>query len=270
MAVRSGEVAFVRRLRTLFAQSAADQDLTPRELAKLEGRVLRSTHGTTFAGVRTPRFVLLAATAAICVIWFMARPVSQAPRVPSAEAYSLDASRDRQGLRKIELDTLLKALPGESVVPSPMLVADFERIEDLAKVMVVGPGIASLSSNARMGRRSLRTDAGPAESPSVVILAMPAAGRAQFIHTVSAWVFAQIGPVDVALETGGEGGTPSAGILSRHVEPGEWRWVTFTIPGASTAGAGAPIPEVRLRLTGVGPVLLDQVEAWCAGGSHGG
>lgn len=270
MALRSGEVAFVRKLRAAFARSEAAGAPTPRELARLEGRVVRAMRGNGIAELLSPRFLGLAAAAAVCVVWFVRRPAPAPERTPSATSYALEPSRDSRALRTIELDTLLKALPGASIVPAPILVADFERIADLSRVTIVGPGAPSLSAMARMGHRSLRTEAGPAESPTEVILAMPGGARSQVVHTVSAWVQGVSGPVEVSLGSTEAGAGPMPGVLARQVEPGAWRWVTFTVPGTPSAGAGAPLSEVRLRLTGTGQVLLDQVEVWCAGGSHGG
>jgi len=265
MAVRSGEVAFVRKLRAALTRSAQAEALSPRELARLESRVIRMARGTGRAPLVSPRFVALATAAAVCVVWFAVRRPAGPGAVPTAAAFALDGAHERAALRKLELDTLLQSLPGESIAPTPILVASFKHIEELSRVTIVGPGAPSLSPTARTGRRALRTEAGPADSPTEVILPVPQPARANLIHTISAWVLAQGGPVEVSLGSGSGDTAPLAGVQARQVDSGAWRWVTLTIPGA-----GVPLTEVRLRLTGSGPVLVDQVEAWCAGGSHGG
>jgi hypothetical protein len=237
-------------------------------MARLEFRVMQTARGTSFSDVFRPRFLALAAATAVCLVWFIAKPASRTAGLPSTAAFSLEDSRDRKHLHAVELDALMKALPGETTAPAPILVADFERIEDLAKVTIVGSGAPSLAINGRMGRRALRTDAGPADAPAEVMLAVPTRVRSRAIQTVSAWIMASAGPVEVALELNADSGTDPAAIPARRVEPGAWQWVTFTIPGTTALGAGAPLSEVRLRLTGAGPVLLDQVEVWCTGGSH--
>ena len=252
-----------------FAQALRSR--LPGALPALSGRETErmATRAGRAAGLLPPRptFVpvpLLAGAGAFALILLAVSFLAVSPRAPrwSRPAVEVAAASGQLALKAAETDAAVRELGQDA---TPMVVAEFESMGEMKRVMVSGGRQAALSRMPRSGRAALSLLAGVADEPSEVrvdLLEWQGCGRAA---ALSVWAEAALEPVTLALRVRTSTGESVEGAPARRVEQGGWRWVVFSLPPVK-----GTITDVTLTIHGGSPVKLDRLELWCARAGNGG
>ncbi len=267
MVVKRDELRFVRALRAAGRMSVPP--LTAHELARLEREILARAglRPAASPGRWLPGPAWLApagvVAAAACLVWLV---LAQHSRSGSTGPSPIVAAGVEPGTPPVatgpDLLRKLRSLPLPSELPEPevrpVVIADFEGVGDLARLVISGSARYALTSGAPGGGHAFSPgQAGSPEAPLEIEVPVPARARTGAAG-ISIWVRAAGGPVEASAVAGyGDGGSQELGA-PRRVEPLAWSRAVFHLPPGAAAGPA----WVRFRFVGQGRVELDRVEVW--------
>jgi len=266
------EYTFARRAREELGRAGTAP--SPKEMEAMRSRVeAKLASGPALTRVPLP-MLAGASAAAVLLLWLAAGGGSFLRSLGRRSALDLGGTTGSAAVLQEEMRLAARLsragrIRGPHSPLSAVLLADFESARGLDVVTLSGGIPAELSGDGFWGKKALRiARGGPKGEPIEARFAAPVLPAGARLAGVSAWVKSEAGTTDIALAAGLLGGQVREFGSWRRIRPGRWMWAFFPVP-AGAMDSEERLGDLRLRIEGESPALLDRVEVWFKSGGGG-